>query len=35
VLEQAAAEDKDAIVVTRETAEEYGLTSIADLAQQP
>jgi glycine betaine/choline ABC-type transport system substrate-binding protein len=35
VLEQSAAEDKDAIVVTRETAEEYGLTSIADLAQQP
>ncbi|GAB3357750.1 glycine betaine ABC transporter substrate-binding protein [Modestobacter lapidis] len=35
VLEQSAAEDKDAIVVTRETAEEYGLTSIADLAEQP
>ena len=35
VLEQSAAEDKDAIVVTRETAEEFGLTSIADLAQQP
>lgn len=35
VLEQSAAEDKDAIVVTRETAEQYGLTSIADLAQQP
>ncbi|WP_206330619.1 glycine betaine ABC transporter substrate-binding protein [Modestobacter sp. KNN46-3] len=35
VLEQSEAEDKDAIVVTRETAEEYGLTSIADLAEQP
>jgi osmoprotectant transport system substrate-binding protein len=35
VLDQSAAEDKDAIVVTRETAEQYGLTSIADLAQQP
>jgi osmoprotectant transport system substrate-binding protein len=35
VLEQSEAEDKDAIVVTRETAEQYGLTSIADLAQQP
>jgi glycine betaine/choline ABC-type transport system substrate-binding protein len=35
VLDQSRAEDKDAIVVTRETAEEYGLTSIADLAGQP
>ncbi|MCZ2810658.1 MULTISPECIES: glycine betaine ABC transporter substrate-binding protein [unclassified Modestobacter] len=35
VLEQSEAQDKDAIVVTRETAEEYGLTSIADLAEQP
>lgn len=35
VLEQSEAEDKDAIVVTRETAEEYGLTSIADLAEAP
>lgn len=35
VLEQSQAQDKDAIVVTRETAEEYGLTSIADLAEQP
>jgi osmoprotectant transport system substrate-binding protein len=31
VLEPSDAEDKDAVVVTRETAEEYGLTSIADL----
>ena len=35
VLAQAEAEDKDAIAVTRETAEEFGLTSIADLAKQP
>jgi osmoprotectant transport system substrate-binding protein len=35
VLEQSEAEDKDAIVVTRETAEEFGLTSIADLAEAP
>jgi osmoprotectant transport system substrate-binding protein len=35
VLDQSPAEDKDAIVVTRETAEQYGLTSIADLAEQP
>lgn len=32
VLEPAEAEDKDAIVVTAETAEELGLTTIADLA---
>jgi osmoprotectant transport system substrate-binding protein len=32
VLEYAEAQDKDAVVVTRETAEEYSLTSIADLA---
>jgi osmoprotectant transport system substrate-binding protein len=32
VLDKAEAEDKDCIAVTRETAEEYSLTSIADLA---
>lgn len=32
VLDKSDAEDKDAIAVTRETAEEYSLTSIADLA---
>ncbi|MDN5929817.1 MAG: ABC transporter substrate-binding protein [Pseudonocardia sp.] len=32
VLEQSAAQDKDAVVVTAETAAQYGLTSIADLA---
>ncbi len=32
VLEQSAAEDKDAVVVTAETAQQYNLTSIADLA---
>jgi osmoprotectant transport system substrate-binding protein len=32
VLDKAEAEDKDAIAVTRETAEEYSLTSISDLA---
>jgi osmoprotectant transport system substrate-binding protein len=32
VLDQSAAEDKDAIVVTKETAAKYNLTSIADLA---
>jgi osmoprotectant transport system substrate-binding protein len=31
VLDQAAAEDKDAIVVTKETAAKYSLTSIGDL----
>jgi osmoprotectant transport system substrate-binding protein len=31
VLEMSSAEDKDAVVVTRETAEEYDLTSIEDL----
>ncbi|HET7689029.1 MAG TPA: ABC transporter substrate-binding protein [Nocardioidaceae bacterium] len=31
VLEMAPAEDKDAVVVTQETAAEYSLTSIADL----
>ena len=35
VLDQSQAEDKDAIVVTQETADQYGLTSIADLAEQP
>jgi osmoprotectant transport system substrate-binding protein len=33
VLDKAAAEDKDAIVVTKETAAKYKLTSIADLAK--
>jgi osmoprotectant transport system substrate-binding protein len=32
VLDQSQAEDKDAIVVTKETADKYKLTSIADLA---
>ena len=32
VLTRSAAEDKDAIVVTKETAEKYNLKSIADLA---
>lgn len=32
VLDKSAAEDKDAIVVTKETADKYGLTSIQDLA---
>ncbi len=32
VLDYAEAEDKDAVVVTRETAEEYDLSSIGDLA---
>src|SRR3954454_11648385 len=31
VLDQAAAEDKDSVVVTKETAAKYNLTSIADL----
>jgi osmoprotectant transport system substrate-binding protein len=35
VLDQSQAEDKDAIVVTKETADKYSLTSIADLAQKP
>lgn len=33
VLDKAAAEDKDAIVVTKETAAKYNLTSIADVAK--
>ena len=33
VLDKSAAEDKDAIVVTKETASKYNLTSIADLAK--
>lgn len=33
VLDKAAAEDKDAIVVSKETAAKYNLTSIADLAK--
>ncbi|HEY8457799.1 MAG TPA: ABC transporter substrate-binding protein [Actinopolymorphaceae bacterium] len=32
VLEKSSAEDKDAVVVTRETAEKYDLKTIADLA---
>lgn len=32
VLDQSSAEDKDAVVVTKETADKYQLTSIADLA---
>jgi len=35
VLDQSKAEDKDAIVVTKETADKYDLTSIADLAKKP
>jgi osmoprotectant transport system substrate-binding protein len=35
VLDQSKAEDKDAIVVTKETADKYNLTSIADLAKKP
>jgi len=31
VLDKSAAEDKDAVVVTQDTADEYSLTSIADL----
>jgi osmoprotectant transport system substrate-binding protein len=31
VLDQASAEDKDSVVVTKETAEKYNLTSIGDL----
>ncbi|MPY61917.1 ABC transporter substrate-binding protein [Streptomyces spongiae] len=34
VLPYGMAEDSDAFVVTRETAEKYGLTSLADLAKQ-
>jgi osmoprotectant transport system substrate-binding protein len=32
VLDKASAEDKDSVVVTKETADKYHLTSIADLA---
>jgi osmoprotectant transport system substrate-binding protein len=35
VLDQSKAEDKDAIVVTKETADKYSLKSIADLAAKP
>jgi osmoprotectant transport system substrate-binding protein len=35
VLDQSKAEDKDAIVVTKETADKYNLKSIADLAAKP
>jgi osmoprotectant transport system substrate-binding protein len=34
VLQQSAAQDKDAIVVTKATADKYHLTSIADLANK-
>lgn len=34
VLEPSAAEDKDAVVVTRETADQYSLTAIGDLAPE-
>jgi osmoprotectant transport system substrate-binding protein len=34
VLEYAEAQDKDAVVVTQETADEYSLTSIGDLAPE-
>jgi osmoprotectant transport system substrate-binding protein len=34
VLNQSAAEDRDAIVVTQATAQKYNLTSIADLAKK-
>jgi osmoprotectant transport system substrate-binding protein len=34
VLDQSKAEDKDAIVVTKQTADKYDLKSIADLAKQ-
>ena len=33
VLEPSSAEDKDAVVVTQETADEYSLTEIGDLAE--
>jgi osmoprotectant transport system substrate-binding protein len=32
-LEMSDAQDTDAVVVTSETAEEFGLTTIADLAK--
>ena len=35
VLDQSQAEDKDAIVVTKDTAAKYHLTTIADLAAKP
>ena len=35
VLDQSKAEDKDSIVVTKQTADKYGLSSIADLAKKP
>ena len=34
VLDQSKAQDSDAIVVTKATADKYGLTSIADLAKK-
>jgi osmoprotectant transport system substrate-binding protein len=34
VLDQSQAQDADAIVVTKQTADKYGLTSIADLAKK-
>ncbi|MFI6579327.1 ABC transporter substrate-binding protein [Nocardiopsis sp. NPDC050513] len=33
ILDSSAAENKDSVTVTRETADEYGLTSLADLAE--
>jgi len=33
VLDQSAAQDSDAIVVTAQTAKKYSLVSIADLAK--
>lgn len=35
VLEQSSAQDKDAIVVTKATADKYNLQSIGDLAKKP
>jgi osmoprotectant transport system substrate-binding protein len=35
VLDQSKAEDKDSIVVTKQTADKYGVSSIADLAGKP
>ena len=35
VLDKSAAEDKDAVVVTKETADKYDLVKISDLAKAP
>ena len=35
MLDQSKAEDSDAIVVTKETADKYHLKTIADLAAKP